>query len=251
MKNRKLQILFLAALVITLPVDAQEKDDEFSLEFEGGMVGQTYNDIQVPNDSTGTRFALNDVIGNGGFSSFRFTANWKLSPGHEMKLVLAPFEASETGNIESLVWYDEVQFDPGEVLATYKFNTYRFTYAYTFSETDKLKLKIGFTGLIRDADVSLEQGERKTNNDNIGFVPLLNFKSEYQFAEKARLDFEFNGLAGGPGRLLEGDLRLKFDLSDNLFAGAGFRVLEGGADVDSVYNFAMFYSGYVFTGFSF
>lgn len=133
----------------------------------------------------------------------------------------------------------------------YEFNSYRLTWRYLFRESENLKMKIGFTGLVRDADVALEQSGVRTNYDNIGFVPLLNFHADYRVNDNLNLIFDFNGLAGGPGRLLEGDLRLNYYLSEGAHIGTGFRVLEGGADVDDVYNFAALYTGYVAFGYNF
>lgn len=63
---------------------AGEDDNRFTVEFETGFVGQTYNDVQIPNDSLGTRFALDDVIGSGSFNAFRIAANWKLTGKQEL-----------------------------------------------------------------------------------------------------------------------------------------------------------------------
>ena len=51
-----------------------------------------------------------------------------------------------------------------------------------------------------------------------------------------RLDFD--GLAGGPGRLIDLGLMLDYELSDSWRIGGGYRTLEGGADTDDVYSFA-------------
>jgi hypothetical protein len=48
-----------------------------------------------------------------------------------------------------------------------------------------------------------------------------------------------DGLAGGPGRAFDFFLGGKVPLSDNLSVKAGYRILEGGADVDEVYNFTL------------
>jgi hypothetical protein len=45
-------------------------------------------------------------------------------------------------------------------------------------------------------------------------------------------------LAGGPGRAVDAALKLGYDIDRNWTISAGYRTLEGGADVDEVYAFA-------------
>ena len=77
----------------------------------------------------------------------------------------------------------------------------------------------------------------------IGFVPLLHLSGEYTFAPRWLLEFDFDGLAGGPGRAFDSALKVTYELGNRLRFGAGYRTLEGGADVDSVYNFAWLHYG--------
>jgi hypothetical protein len=165
--------------------------------------------------------------------------------------VFAPFEASETGQLAKPVAYNGIPFGTGDVKAIYKFNTHRLTYRYIFHESSRWQHSIGATALIRDADVALEQGNTRTNYDNVGLVPLLSFKSAYSFSDKLQFVFEFNGLAGGPGRLLEGDVRIQYAFIERSYIGFGYRVLEGGADVDDVYNFALLQQAYLALGYRF
>ena len=52
-----------------------------------------------------------------------------------------------------------------------------------------------------------------------------------------------DGLAGGPGRAFDTSLKFGYDLNDRWQVTLGYRTLEGGADVDSVYNFAWLHYG--------
>ncbi len=45
-------------------------------------------------------------------------------------------------------------------------------------------------------------------------------------------------MAGGPGRAEDLALKLRYHLHDRLSVAGGYRTVEGGADVDEVYNFA-------------
>jgi hypothetical protein len=51
--------------------------------------------------------------------------------------------------------------------------------------------------------------------------------------------FEGDGLAGGPGRAFDLYLGGKVPVNDYLKIKAAYRMVEGGADVSSVYNFTM------------
>jgi hypothetical protein len=50
--------------------------------------------------------------------------------------------------------------------------------------------------------------------------------------------FEADALAGGPGRAVDAALKLGYDVGDRWSILAGYRTIEGGADVDAVYSFA-------------
>jgi hypothetical protein len=51
--------------------------------------------------------------------------------------------------------------------------------------------------------------------------------------------FEGDGLAGGPGRAFDLFLGTRLPITNHLAIKAGYRFLEGGANVDEVYNFTM------------
>jgi len=74
----------------------------------------------------------------------------------------------------------------------------------------------------------------------VGVAPLLNFSADWAFARRWKAIFDFEGLAGGPGRALDLALKVRYDLTDRWSLGAGYRMLEGGVDNDEVYNFSWF-----------
>ena len=49
-----------------------------------------------------------------------------------------------------------------------------------------------------------------------------------------------DALGGGPGRAIDLALKLGYDFSRRWALTFGYRTVEGGADVDDVYNFAWF-----------
>ena len=60
----------------------------------------------------------------------------------------------------------------------------------------------------------------------------------WRAAPRWRLSLDADALAGGPGRAVDAALKAGYDLRPNLTLQAGYRSLEGGADVEETYNFA-------------
>jgi hypothetical protein len=99
---------------------------------------------------------------------------------------------------------------------------------------------VGFSANIRDAKIGLAQGTTSSQDTDIGFVPLLNLGASFRASEHWRLLLDFDGLAGGPGRAFDVSLKAGYDFNNRVGLTAGYRLLEGGADVAEVYNFAWF-----------
>jgi hypothetical protein len=101
--------------------------------------------------------------------------------------------------------------------------------------------KAGVTGKIRDAEITLRQGSITATKSNIGFVPLLHLYGERRLDDRSRLTFEGDGLAGGSGRAFDLSTRYVRDIDERASVFAGLRILDGGADSISSYNFARIY----------
>ncbi len=155
-----------------------------------------------------------------------------------MGFSVAPFEVSGAGDLSTdTVFADEV-FSAGAIKGAYKFDVVKISYRYALEPRGNWQWKIGFTGLIRDANVALRQGAISANDDNVGFAPLFYMGAEYRFPRSWRLRFDFDGLAGGPGRAFDLAFKATYNVGENWQVGAGYRLLEGGVDTDDVYNFA-------------
>lgn len=231
--------LALYALILWLaPVAAVAQQPLLVMELEGGPVWQTSNDVEIPNDGTATRFSLTDVVGSGPWPAGRLYVTWNVSGRHGVRLLLAPLSVTEDGVLDGPVDFAGASYGPGQVRATYTFNSYRLSYRYRFREAGRLTAWVGFTAKIRDAEIALEQGTTASNSDDLGFVPLLHLAGEWRAAPGWRLSFDADALAGGPGRAVDAALRVGYDLGENWTLAAGYRTVEGGADVSTVYNFA-------------
>jgi len=241
-------ILFQPVTAITADQDAVEK---FYFELEAGPVWQSNNDVQLPGDN-GTRFTFKDLTGSGPFAAGRVTIGWDVSPRHGLKFVVAPLRITGSGSFDK-----EVSF-AGDTFAadtstegSYKFDTYRLTYRYMFLNNSTWRLRAGGTVLLRDAEIELQQNDVKASDSNVGVVPLLSLSAEWLFRDNWSAILDFDGLAGGPGRAFDVAIKLQYDLTDRWQIGSGYRTLEGGADNDTVYNFAWFHYAFISVGYRF
>jgi hypothetical protein len=231
-------VLVALMCVAVASVSAQDVSG-LVIELEAGPVWQSRNDVQIPNTDAGTRFSLVDLAGKGPWPATRLYLTWNINNRHSLRGLLAPLAYTETGSFTGPVDFagqSYVSRDP--VDATYKFNSWRLGYRYRFLHREQLKLSVGFTAKIRDAKIELTQGSTTSKDTDVGFVPLVYLGADWQFAGKWHLFFDFDGLAGGPGRAFDIALKLHYAINDHWGLSAGYRTLEGGADVESVYNFA-------------
>jgi hypothetical protein len=213
------------------------KDKSSRVAIELGASAFARNDVRVPGDR-GTRFDMIDIVGDGAKSFFRINAEWDLRGRQSMGIEVAPFEVSGTGNLSTDTVFADELFSAGAVEGEYEFNVLKISYRYALEPRGDWQWKIGFTGLIRDANIALRQDTISANDDNIGFAPLFHLDAEYRFSGSWRLRFDFDGLAGGPGRAFDVAFKALYDAGENWQVGGGYRLLEGGVDTDSVYNFA-------------
>ncbi|MFC1659889.1 hypothetical protein ACFL3S_00305 [Gemmatimonadota bacterium] len=218
----------------------------YEIEIEAGPVWQSRNNVQIPNDQAGTRFSLTDLAGKGPWPAGRLYLTWNINGRHGLRALLAPFSLTETGSLADPVSFAGEMFQPGTpVEATYKFSSWRLSYRYRFLRRRDLDLWVGFTGKLRDARIELQQGARSSKDTDLGFVPLLHLAADWRMTGAGHLLFDFDGLAGGPGRAFDSSLKFGYDLGDRWRITLGYRTLEGGADVESVYNFAWLHYGTV------
>jgi hypothetical protein len=121
----------------------------------------------------------------------------------------------------------------------YRFDSYRLTYRYDFYDRCRFKIGAGVTGKIRDASISLEGNYIESEKKNTGFVPLVNFRLEWTFRKEFSILLDGDALAAPQGRAEDVLFALQHKPSKNVSLKLGYRILEGGADVDEVYSFAL------------
>ncbi|MDI6402880.1 hypothetical protein QLX67_12810, partial [Balneolaceae bacterium ANBcel3] len=180
-----------------------------------------------------------DLAGKGYWPPARLSIIWNVSERHSLRGLLAPLSYTETGVFANEVDFAGKTYLPGTPLdATYKFNSWRLGYRYRLLNRESLRLSVGFTAKIRDAKIELSQENTTSKDTDLGFVPLLALGCDWQFARDWHVLFDAEGLAGGPGRAFDIALKVYYAINEDWGIGAGYRTLEGGADVESVYNFA-------------
>jgi hypothetical protein len=159
---------------------------------------------------------------------------------HTISALYAPLTLEAQGTLEAPVVFEDEEFPAGtDVTGTYTFNSYRLTYRYTLTQRESFEAGIGFTAKIRDALVRVEGGGLSAEKTDVGFVPLLNFRLAWELSERFGFLVEGDALAGPQGRAEDIVAAVLFDATDSVRFRVGYRIVEGGADVDEVYNFTL------------
>lgn len=205
----------------------------WTLDLETGLTSTRYNSAQVPK-ATGTEVDLARLVGKEWRTFGRISLIYQDRSGGSWKILYAPFRQSGTGSLGAATSFAGQNFAPGDAEATYRFDSYRLTYRKPW----KSGWSVGGTLKIRDAEIRLRQGATVASESNTGFVPLLHIYGEGKLAAGFDYEVELDGLAGGPGRAIDLSLRVKRQLGPGTTGFLGYRVLEGGADVPRVKNFA-------------
>lgn len=231
------QLLLSAALTLVISKDAQAT---FSLDFESGGAWNVSNNVQIPSNS-GTRFSLTDDLKSDAAVYFRVGGTWQINDRHSLSFLFAPLRTESYGELSGDTLFAGSRFQGGVPTdANYRFDSYRLTYRYNFVQTEKVTFGLGLTANVRSAKIELNQGGINAYDDNIGIVPLANFRFEWRFAPRWSFLAEGDALYSSRGRIEDVLAAIQWQANDNLSLRLGYRLLEGGADSDSVYNFARF-----------
>ncbi|MBN1197287.1 MAG: hypothetical protein JXA62_07765 [Candidatus Aminicenantes bacterium] len=243
----KKKSLWITLLLLPLVVFANEKPERWRLEAEGGLVIPGYNTVQVPNPG-GTRFSLRNDLDADSRAYLRLRLSWRFARRHELSLLYAPLSLDAAGVLPADIRFADGLFPAGDsVNATYRFNSYRLTWRWHWVQKPRLDLWVGLTAKIRDAEIRLKSGNQEAFTDNVGFVPLLHLRMVWRWTGRTGLILEADAAAAKQGRA-EDVVAMVFWKPGNggTELRAGYRFVEGGADVEQVYNFA--FIGYVFAG---
>jgi len=238
MKNKNL--IWLTCFLLSLSTNLTYVKGQASFDLETGAIATGYNDVRIPGDQ-GTLFSLKDDLISKTEIFFRLRVNYTIKNRHTFSLLYAPLETVSKGNVPYDILFEGETFPANiDLTGTYKFNSYRLTYRYEIVLKPKFEFGLGFTAKIRDAEISLASADISSVKTNVGFVPIINFRVLWKPYEKFGILLEGDALAAPQGRAEDVLIAATYRLSDRFGFKAGYRILEGGADNDEVYNFALF-----------
>ena len=236
--------LSVLLFAVTLPVSGLAQTSSFAVEVEAGPAWQTSNTVEIPNDGTASRFSLSELIGGDAVPAGRVYLTWRMTERDDLRLLVAPLSIEAMGTPEQALRFAGSNFAAGVATqATYIFNSYRLTYRRRVHSGGEFRSWIGLTAKVRDASVRLQQGATSGRKDDLGFVPLLHLATDWRPASRWSVSLDADALAGGPGRAIDASFKVGYDVGARWSLRAGYRTVEGGADVDSVYNFAWLHYG--------
>jgi len=232
---KALAIALLAAAA--LPAAAQA-----FLDTEAGFAFTGYNDAAIPAD-TGTRVSLAEDTPSGPVPAFRIRVGYTFADRHTVSLLAAPLTVKGEGKADYAISYQGTTFPAGEELTSiYRFDSYRVTYRWDVLKSDRLDFGFGLTGKIRSADIAIAGDSGYANRTDLGVVPLVNFRVDWNFAGPFSLLVDGDALASPYGRAEDVLAALTWKKSDSATLRIGYRVLEGGSDGGgNVYTFALFH----------
>ena len=238
MCSRRAVALVTSAL-LCLSVPAAQAQDRWRVDLENGAAIAGYNDVRIPGD-TGTMFSLTDDLVSDTAYFRRLRADVRIAPKHVLSALVAPLTINSAGTFDSPVSFAGATFAPGvPTTGLYVFNSYRATYRYEPVRTENWMFGVGITVKVRDAVTRLESNAVMAEKTNVGAVPLVNFTLERRLGTRATFQLEGDALAAPQGRAEDIFAGLVVHAGKQWSIKAGYRFLEGGADNDEVYTFAL------------
>jgi hypothetical protein len=232
--------VLLGALVLFAPfvLGTPAHAGELRAALELGPAWQARNDFRIPGD-VGTLVKLPDGAST---ASWRATLTWDLSERQSLRLLAAPLRLNESFTPGSPVVFQDVEFPAGRpVDVRYVFDSYRLTWYWRFAPAGKWSFRLGATAKVRSAEIGLSGDAGRSVKENLGAVPLLYAYARYQATDRFALELEADALAAPQGRAEDVSLKGVWRVSDRVDLDLGYRLLEGGADNDEVYSFALFH----------
>ena len=210
------------------------------IDLESGLVFTAYNDVRIPGDQ-GTLFSLKDDLISKTTPLFRVRLSYTIKSRHALSLLYAPLETKSEGSVTNDIFFEGIVFPANTQLnGIYKFNSYRLTYRFDMVKKQKFEFGLGLTAKIRDAKIALSSPGLVSEKTNVGFVPIINFRLLWNIDDKFGLLIDGDALAAPQGRAEDVLIAVMYKLSDSIGIRAGYRILEGGAGNDEVYNFSLF-----------
>ena len=235
MKNKMKKYLLWLPLVLFF--FSMQGTAQVFFDVETGAVFSGYNNVRIPGD-TGTLFSLSRDLTTKSSIFYRLRLGFTFRERNHLSILYAPLTLKATGQVNQDIFFFEENFPASTPLdGTYTFNSYRLTYRYDLLRKDKWTLGLGFTAKIRDAAIGIEGGGKSSIKTNVGFVPLINLWVEWKFHKSLSLLLTADALGAPQGRAEDVLLALRIPVNKKILIKAGYRFVEGGANVQEVYGF--------------
>ena len=233
MQIGKLWLLALAAL----PLGSSAQAD-WTLDVETGLARNPYNRFRIPG-STGTMVSVPDEFGTAETTFGRYRLTYSPNPRVSWSLLIAPLAFDSHGTAPADIDFHGSTFAADTALDIgYVFNSYRLTYRRTFRPQERFSWGLGLTAKVRDAEIRLTSDTQTASRKDLGVVPLINFHADWWIGGGLSVELDGDALAAPQGRAADVMLALKYGLSPKTHVRLGYRMLGGGVDNDSVYNFS-------------
>lgn len=224
-------------LALCIPVQAQA-----FLEAEGGIAFTGYNDVRIPADSSDTISLKNDTASL--FApAFRLRAGYTFARRHTLMALYAPLTVRGSTRSDRELRYRDIIVPAGsKVDSIYRFDSWRLTWRYTLMDTGRFKVGLGLTGKVRSADITVMGPDGYASRNDLGVVPLINFRAQVRLAQSFGLVLDGDALWSPYGRAEDVLAAVQYFSPGGTEFRLGYRILEGGSDGGgNVYTFALFH----------
>jgi hypothetical protein len=214
-----------------------------SFNFELGSAQNSFNQVKI-DGKNGTFFNLRPALNSSDYYRVSFIHKFKSSNG--IRFLYAPLKFNGEKIFNKDIYFNGELFPSNQKTeAQYQFNSYRATYFREIISQRTLLFRIGGTIKVRDAFIELKQTDRSKARKSTGLVPLVYAYTKYQFENNFLLTLDFDGLVAPQGRAFDVGLMFGYYFNPTFQIDVGYRMLEGGADNEKVYNFSQI--NYFFT----
>lgn len=218
----------------------------FIVDIESGTAQLRYCDVQIPK-STGTRISFAEELENEWEFFVRGRVTYFLNQTNSFSLLVAPLTLHSSGSVDRDIVLEGETFPRNMPLeAVFRFDSYRLSYEHFWMVGENTRLGLGITAKVRDAAISIADANHISEKTNTGFVPLIKFSVVWNFLRPFTLIIDGDALGAPQGRAEDLSLALQGDLNERISLKAGYRILEGGSDIEEVYSFT--WIDYLFGG---
>jgi hypothetical protein len=232
-----LPIVVIVVLCATPSAAQMHTTGRVIVSLEGLVVTQQRNDVRIPPD-TGSEFSIVDLIGSAPTGTIRVEVVAGLTERQELRFVYAPLRLTGGGTPADPIAFAGVVFAPLPTDAEYKFSSYRGTWRFRVYQGPTWTWHAGVTGFVRDARVALSQPGQSAEDTDVGFVPLGHLHGHARVTDQWHVNLVLDASAAPQGRAIDFAATANYRPTPRWTVSLGYRTVEGGADVDTVYAFA-------------